>query len=119
MRDRPHPLWDAAGLALVTRRVALFVDGGVALVEALNDAAELDRRHVRGRGTRRTGEGERVLRTRVGDVDHDDLAGLQLGEQDLLRQQVLDVALDAPDAADGRPAPGRSHAWRSGSLPRA
>src|SRR5215212_4289352 len=64
--------------------------------EAVHDAFELHRRGVRGGAPRRTGEGERTLRTWIRDVHHDDLARLQLREQDLLGQQVLDVTLDRP-----------------------
>src|SRR6187397_264350 len=78
----------------VWRIQLLFVDRGVALVEALDDAAELYRRHVRSCRTRSAGEGERVLRARVGNVDYDDFTRLQLQEQDLLREQILDIALD-------------------------
>src|SRR5947207_2855347 len=35
------------------------------------------------------------------DVDQDDLAGLDLAEEDLLRQLVLDLALDGPAQRPG------------------
>src|SRR4051794_18705261 len=66
------------------------------LGQTLDHATELDRRRVRSGRPWHTGEGESGLLTRIVHVDHHDLAGLQLGEQDLLRHVVLDVALDGP-----------------------
>src|SRR5829696_8870457 len=74
----------------------LLLLGLVWFGEAVHDAFELHRGGVRGGAPRRTGEGERMLRTWIGDVHHDDLARLQLREQDLLGQQILDVTLDRP-----------------------
>src|SRR5215204_3136793 len=81
----------------VLRRCAAELLLGLAwLGEALHDAFELHRRGVRGGAPRRTGERERILRTWIGDIHHDDLARLQLREQDLLGQQIFDITLNRP-----------------------
>ena len=51
-------------------------------------------------------------------VDEDDLAGLELAEEDLLRQRVLDLALDRATQPVERRAPGRSRARRAAAWPR-
>ena len=56
----------------------LLVGGFGAFVEAVHDAAELHRRYVRGCRTRSAGEGERVLRSWIGNIDYHDLAWLEL-----------------------------------------
>src|SRR5262245_65474512 len=63
---------------------------------------ELHRRRVRHHlGLGHALEGELAFLTLPVGVDHDDLAGLDLTEQDLLRQLVLDLALDGPAQRPG------------------
>src|SRR5215208_5257071 len=86
-RKRKNPARCLAGFCVDAACELLL--GLVWFCEAVHDAFELHRRGVRGGAPRRTGEGERMLRTWIGDVHHDDLARLQLREQDLLGQQIL------------------------------
>src|SRR5215210_2772899 len=55
---------------------------------------DLDRRRVRQRRLLLAGEGERRLVALAGRIDQDDLTGAHLAEEDLLGQDVFDLALD-------------------------
>ncbi|MFD0429982.1 D-alanyl-D-alanine carboxypeptidase/D-alanyl-D-alanine-endopeptidase [Streptomyces zhihengii] len=61
----------------------------------------LDRRDVRQRGLLLAAEGELLLLTLALGVDDHDVTGAQLAEEDLLRQDVLDLALDRPAQRPG------------------
>src|ERR1700709_2735119 len=60
------------------------------------------RNHQLGLGLAAEGELLLALGVELG-VDHHDLAGPQLAEEDLLRQGVLDLALDGPPPRAGAP----------------
>src|SRR5215213_9477574 len=95
----PPPLGGSGPFGAVLRSLGL---GGRAFLVAVG-AREGDRRGVGdGDRLRLTAEGE-LLRRALGvvDVHHDDLTSGQLAVEDLLRQRVLDLALDGPAQRPG------------------
>ena len=76
-------------MALHVDRVEMSGDG-----VCFTGACRFDWRNVRKLDLGRRGEGERLLRVIGGHVDHDDGPWIQITEEQLLRQRVLDIALN-------------------------